>query len=635
MTRLSSFKATLAIFIALVCLISCADPKAPIHVDEVSIEYSSETGEVTMTTPTSGAVIYYTLNRTYPGTSSNRYDGPFVINESSNIMAVAYKDGVFSSVTYLDVEYENPDFEEEPVETKPAIKLDISYDEESKSVSIATNRDDCKIYYGFKSWEIKNEYTGSFVPPAGVTVYAKSVDGDEEPNVFSLKVPMWAEVICSYDYDNGLLSLECTDPRLDIRYAIDTSIMIESSNESGPSFTEFNLHLYSNGSDIYSEPLEFGIENGLLFDLNYDGGEWLLDEHALYTIPIEADLEIVYAEDGYFEIVDHNEDTRDSENVHIYYTLSGDNPIEENANNWWNIRYYEKGSRILVGPGVEIKAAARTYNSISEVETLETEGPYVIGGKGELGIIFYDVDADNDSGNEDGLTSSECGYRYFEATLGDVRVYENESGCGFTSDLYSAIYRFDCMADPDSDSPADYAIAYEYFRAPDYFCFANGTEENNDSIVGTRKDFGAGKENTALMLSHVANGGEYYSDERGRAFEYGVVSALKSFDESEGWFIPSYEETKVMHDTFVDLGVGNIYTSVYAEDPENPDVLTTVYYNYWTSSEFFDTDDYSYTVVGGTYGLDNHSLVHTYPDYDEKFYNVRRNPNMLKLVRTF
>ena len=46
---------------------------------------------------------------------------------------------------------------------------------------------------------------------------------------------------------------------------------------------------------------------------------------------------------------------------------------------------------------------------------------YTVGGQGPAGgIIFYDVDADNASGNADGLIAYDCGWRYLEAATSDV-----------------------------------------------------------------------------------------------------------------------------------------------------------------------------------------------------------------------
>lgn len=55
------------------------------------------------------------------------------------------------------------------------------------------------------------------------------------------------------------------------------------------------------------------------------------------------------------------------------------------------------------------------------IECCKKLGTYVIGMIGPSGgRIFYDCDADNNSGNADGLVSSECGWRYLEAAPDDL-----------------------------------------------------------------------------------------------------------------------------------------------------------------------------------------------------------------------
>lgn len=55
------------------------------------------------------------------------------------------------------------------------------------------------------------------------------------------------------------------------------------------------------------------------------------------------------------------------------------------------------------------------------IECCKKLGTYVIGMIGPSGgYVFYDCDADNNSGNADGLVSSECGWRYLEAAPDDL-----------------------------------------------------------------------------------------------------------------------------------------------------------------------------------------------------------------------
>ncbi len=62
-----------------------------------------------------------------------------------------------------------------------------------------------------------------------------------------------------------------------------------------------------------------------------------------------------------------------------------------------------------------------TFIVISLFVSCNDENDSIIGKTGPAGgIIFYDCDADNDSGNYDDLISSECGWRYLEAAPLDL-----------------------------------------------------------------------------------------------------------------------------------------------------------------------------------------------------------------------
>lgn len=74
----------------------------------------------------------------------------------------------------------------------------------------------------------------------------------------------------------------------------------------------------------------------------------------------------------------------------------------------------------------KIKECENIINPIVLDTTLDVEydySLYSIGGIGPAGgYIFYDCDADNDNGNQDGLTSSECGWRFIEAAPKDIEI---------------------------------------------------------------------------------------------------------------------------------------------------------------------------------------------------------------------
>ena len=59
--------------------------------------------KVTLTCSTGGVTMYYTTNGTTPTTSSTKYTGPFIVDSTSTINAIAYKDGAISTVRTFDV----------------------------------------------------------------------------------------------------------------------------------------------------------------------------------------------------------------------------------------------------------------------------------------------------------------------------------------------------------------------------------------------------------------------------------------------------------------------------------------------------------------------------------------------------
>lgn len=629
MSRISS-KFMLSLIVIAMLFASCSQPEnaVPIELSKVSIVFDEETGAVSMHTASENAEIYYTLDGTIPTTGSDKYEGSFNLEGEVTIKAVAHRSGVYSEVAELDVLYY-------PQPTD--VEISFLFNEETKEVSIVTNRSDVTIGYAYEDFMAKvNEYTGPAVHPSGVTLYVEAKNRyNETIKSAEYTVPKWAELDYSYDRNTGLLSIECSDPHLRIVYTTDSVEMLEGNPDECPVYPRFNMHLYPSSTE-YTEPISVKVNEGVLFNLYHTNAGWILDEDIMFTVPLEAELSIKYTEDGYFEIVDENEDTKNNEEVFILYTTSGDNPDNSIENpGWWNTKLYKKGSRVLVGPGVEIKAVARSYHSFSEVKTVTTSGPYVIGGKGELGIIFYDVDADNDSGNDDGLTSQECGYRYLEASEGDLRVYEDDEGnIGFSIDPYSSEHFYDSTPEYTS-SPASHSIMFGFFKTPAALCFANGTASNTES-TGTGKAIGKGKANTSLMLGLIDREGVVYADFDEQAFEvldkeaeYGILAGIRelnSENEEAEWFIPSYEEMKAMYETFLSLDVGNLYGVSQAP----------YQYAYWTSSEFDDSESHLVILPGGARELDSREMVYTYPEFDdtEKIYNMRQYEHMVRPVRT-
>ena len=159
----------------------------------------------------------------------------------------------------------------------------------------------------------------------------------------------------------------------------------------------------------------------------------------------------------------------------------------------------------------------------------EKIGKYAIGMTGPAGgYIFYDCDADNDSGNADGLISSECGWRYLEAAPEDL----------------STTYPFG------------------YYR-PD---------GKTNTRVGTVERIGRGKSNTEALVSSMGDEA-YISASYDTTGSYAALECYNYSIESEGkiyddWFLPSKEELNLMYMNLCKKGLENFQSSLYWSSSE-------------------------------------------------------------------
>ena len=159
------------------------------------------------------------------------------------------------------------------------------------------------------------------------------------------------------------------------------------------------------------------------------------------------------------------------------------------------------------------------------------------------GYIFYDCDADNDSGNADGLISTECGWRYLEAAPTDLS-YTNSSGT--TTKYYP----------------------FGYYRT---------SSSGSNSIVGTKTAIGTGKANTEALVK--AMGETAYTRYSGTS--KGIYAAKACADYSitvdgvvyDDWFLPSKDELNLMYTNLHKKSLGSFDNS-----------------GYWSSSEEYTYD---------------------------------------------
>ena len=192
-----------------------------------------------------------------------------------------------------------------------------------------------------------------------------------------------------------------------------------------------------------------------------------------------------------------------------------------------------------------------------QTEEIPERGEYKVGDIGPAGgYIFYDCDADNESGNADGLTSTQVGWRYLEAAPADLKVVDGVPTVDSSSSGYSSAYS---------------SYLFGYYRTTDSGSnlYVNGTTTYNASdCSGTA--IGTGKKNTVLLVR--AMGSSAYSSSSGsdKTSEYAAKLCddlvYNGFDD---WFLPSKDELNLMYANLKKAGLGG-----FADN------------DYWSSSEY-------------------------------------------------
>ena len=132
-----------------------------------------ESVEVTLACATEDAAIYYTLNGETPTTESTLYAGPFTLEETTTVKAIAVKEGMTNSAvaeaTFTKVV---------PTAATPTITPNGGNFEESVEVSLACETADASIYYTLDGTEPTAEstlYEAAFTLTETTTVKAIAV----------------------------------------------------------------------------------------------------------------------------------------------------------------------------------------------------------------------------------------------------------------------------------------------------------------------------------------------------------------------------------------------------------------------------------------------------------------------------
>lgn len=206
-------------------------------------------------------------------------------------------------------------------------------------------------------------------------------------------------------------------------------------------------------------------------------------------------------------------------------------------------------------------------------------GIYEVGFLGQAGgYIFYDVDADNESGNADGLISSECGWRFLEAAPADLRVV-------------NGIPTVDSSIDGYSSAPAKYTFGYYRTSDNGSSLYVNGTTKYS-SLDCTGEYLGAGEGNTEKLVSAMGDNAYLYDGTTTDQYAAKLCDDLE-YNGCDDWFLPSQKELDRMFTNLDKIGKNSFADSYYWSSSEKYNYAKDAYYLDF-SFGFQNSDDRSY-----------------------------------------
>ena len=397
------------------------------------------------------------------------------------------------------------------------------------TVSISTETDGASIYYttdGSAPSARSTKYTGPFSATASMTVKAIAV----HPSLFNSNVTSesiilnaatpYASIEAGTYSNTQTVVLSCATAGASIRYTTDGSVPTsESTLYSVPVAVDHNLTLKA---VAFATGCEDSPVMAIQYEIKVADPVFSFDSGLLES---ETVLRLSSATNG----------------ASIYYTLDGSTPSTS------SIAYTDSG--IVINRTTEVKAIA-VKNGCSDSEvTSASYTLYTVGGLGPAGgYVFYDCDADNDSGNADGLISSECGWRFLEAAPADLRVV----GGVPTVDSCAVGY-----------SSAETKYIFGYYRATDdgENLYVDETTTYSENCTGTA--IGCGMANTQKLVAAMGDvaysahsGSETTPDYAARLCA--VLEYTKDGETFDDWFLPSKDELNLMYVNLYLEGLGDL-----------------------------------------------------------------------------
>ncbi len=519
--------------------------------------------------------IYYTLDGTVPTSESEIYTSAIAITKNCQLKAIAIKDGLESS-EIVDATYSfscnAPSFNYESGEYNNELKVRLS-----------TTTSGGSVYYTLDGTEPTSsslKYSESNPISINATTTLKAItckngwtDSEVLERTYSMKclAPSFSVSSGSYSDTQSVTITSTSDAT--IYYTLDgTAPTVSSYAYSVPITVDKDTTItaiatksgYTNSevvtADYYISPQSTGITVldpiSLDFRIGMPEG-WKNGMNLLSTVE-EATLFV--------------DTTSNVSNIKWYY----DGYEKEEFKGRTSITVGGSTKDIPLEFGGHVISLRVSFNDVTYTDNLyfncvsaETDenfvfwGDLTLGGVGPGGgYLIYDVDADNDTGNADGLTSRQCGWKYIEVAPRDMKLI---SGVGSISATESSVSTF----------------IFGYYRdSTNSVSYVNGS-------TPTAKAFNTGFDNTTALATAMQDNG--YTTEDGTTTASYAAKLCNDIlsHEKEGtikdWFLPSVEEMKYI--------IANLPAS---------ELATFVHDKYWTSSEAETGAGYAYYVTYST-----------------------------------
>ncbi len=493
---------------------------------------------VSITTETEGASIYYSIDGSTPSARSIKYIEPFSVTESLTVKAIAVHPSLFNSNVTSESIVMNA--------ATPSVSIAEGTYSNTQTVSLSCTTAGASIRYTLDGSTPNSESTLYSTPiTVDHSLILKAIaykDGYEPSDILAVQYVM-ESANPTFSVNSGII-VESQTSDVTIRYTTDGTIPSESS-------------------PIYSTPISADNDMIIRAIAFRDGFEASGISSAEYHSDVPGVVEVINPDNDYSVTLQvpgnwsADKVVIEGVNATIGAWLSPANP--EATYNWsigYDGSFHDASSavttnnKLLLGTaqgtnyklleGTNIIRVVATVNDKKYdavyIVNIAADGDtgvagdnivYSIGDTGPAGgIIVYDCDADNDSGNSDGLTSSYCKWRYMEAAPAELRM-------------------IDGVPSVDS-SDSGYSTGVARFK--------NGFNKSSTGAFrsfGTSTAVGYGFNNTLRMISGPGGVKADTSDtESGRTYvdnsSAGMCSLL-SYGGADDWFLPSKDEMYIVY----------------------------------------------------------------------------------------